>query len=274
MRQDYAVARVLIWGKTYPELSSRHTETVCTGGLREDGRPIRLYPVPLRYLEGAQQYALYDVVEVAVTKSTRDPRPESYKIDKESLRKVGHVSTDNSLWAGRREWLQRNESWHFRSVADLKEAQRERGTSMGLVTPGEILDVRLRRKPEKARREHTTKWEEVTGQVDMFPQEYKKLEFIPYDVRLKWRCAEACSECRNTPHDMLILDWGLLELGRREGWETARARMESIADLTTHEFRVFMGNFRLRMHVFGVIGLWYPKKRPQQDLFSRPMGES
>ena len=56
--------RFLIWGKTYPELSSHHAETVCTGAVDVSGRPVRLYPVPLRYLQGDQQYKLYDIVEV------------------------------------------------------------------------------------------------------------------------------------------------------------------------------------------------------------------
>src|SRR5689334_7137004 len=47
---EYRTEQVLIWGKTYPELSRRYSETVCTAGLRQDGTPIRLYPVPLRYL--------------------------------------------------------------------------------------------------------------------------------------------------------------------------------------------------------------------------------
>ena len=42
----YSVVReekkILIWGKTYPELSTKDLETVCTGGVTEDGRPIRL----------------------------------------------------------------------------------------------------------------------------------------------------------------------------------------------------------------------------------------
>jgi hypothetical protein len=54
--------RVLIWGKTYPELSTHYRETVCTGGVREDGSPIRLYPVPLRYLDTEKRYELYDWV--------------------------------------------------------------------------------------------------------------------------------------------------------------------------------------------------------------------
>jgi hypothetical protein len=51
----YKPTKVLIFGKTYPELSTKYVETVCTGGLLESGQPIRLYPVPLRYLEGENQ---------------------------------------------------------------------------------------------------------------------------------------------------------------------------------------------------------------------------
>ena len=55
----FETIRVLIWGKTYPELSKKYVETVCTGGVREDGSPIRLYPVPLRYLEGSKAVVAY-----------------------------------------------------------------------------------------------------------------------------------------------------------------------------------------------------------------------
>src|SRR5262249_4696351 len=41
--------RILIWGKTRPELSRTYRETVCTGGILADNRRlIRLYPIPLR----------------------------------------------------------------------------------------------------------------------------------------------------------------------------------------------------------------------------------
>lgn len=93
--------RLLIWGKTYPELSSRHAETVCTGAVDELGRPVRLYPVPLRYLQGEQQYKLYDIVEVLASRNPRDPRPESYKIVPDSLRVLAHVPPDSHEWAGR-----------------------------------------------------------------------------------------------------------------------------------------------------------------------------
>lgn len=43
--------RILITVKTYPTLSAKYGELVCTAGLREDGSWIRIYPVPFRLLD-------------------------------------------------------------------------------------------------------------------------------------------------------------------------------------------------------------------------------
>src|SRR5690349_10297784 len=52
--------RILIWGKTRPELSRNYRETVCTGGVFEDsGRLVRLYPIPLRYLDDEKYFKKY-----------------------------------------------------------------------------------------------------------------------------------------------------------------------------------------------------------------------
>jgi hypothetical protein len=39
--------KVLIAVKTYPSLSSKYDELVCTAGFLEDGSWIRVYPIPL-----------------------------------------------------------------------------------------------------------------------------------------------------------------------------------------------------------------------------------
>ena len=49
---------ILILVKTYPEISRKYTETVCTAGiLSETKELIRLYPVRYRYLEGDNQFS-------------------------------------------------------------------------------------------------------------------------------------------------------------------------------------------------------------------------
>ena len=59
-----------------------------------------------------------------------------------------------------------------------------------------------------------------------------------------------------------------LELARRDGdWEKARKKLETISTLAGYDFRLFIGNFFLHQQTWGVIGLWYPKRRAQQSLF-------
>lgn len=41
-----AKTKVLICVKTYPTLSEKYDELVCTAGVKEDGSWIRIYPVP------------------------------------------------------------------------------------------------------------------------------------------------------------------------------------------------------------------------------------
>jgi len=137
---------------------------------------------------------------------------------------------------------------------------------MGLVTPGSIEDVRLVRKTEADRREYVEKLALIQAQRDIFRPEYKELEYLDFDVQLLWRCIDTCGECSRQPHRMKVLDWGLLELGRRQGGEAARDKLGEVSDLRTHEFRLFLGNFRLHLRNFGIIGLWYPKRLAQLAL--------
>lgn len=262
----FETIRVLIWGKTYPELSARHQETVCTGGVRADGSPIRLYPVPLRYMEGSQQYKLYDWVEIPVCRNEKDNRPESFKVQAEGIRIVDHLDTDRDQWAARAAVVMRDQSWQHEGMDALLERQRTTRHSMGIVTPGQIDDVQLRRRSPAEIASFAAKWAQITAQPDIFRPEYKTLDCPEYDVRLLWRCADRCVTCRQKPHDMGVLDWGLVQLGRRSGWHTARDRLSSIADLATIDFRLFLGNFFLHQANFGIIGLWYPKRSLQASL--------
>jgi len=259
----YESTKVLIWGKTYPELSKTYTETVCTGGCREDGSPIRLYPVQLRYLEGEQQYSLYDWIDVPIEKSTKDPRPESFKVRGDDIKILDRVPTDKQGWGGRRALIFKDTSWHYGSVAALKSQQKSSGKSIGFVTPSAIDDVRLVAKSDEERQIYLEKMAKIQSQQDFFRTEYKQLAFLPYEIKLRWRCSEICPEC---PHDMKVLDWGLLELARKAGWDKARDRLAELSDLQSHDFRLFMGNFRLHLGVFGIIGLWYPAKTDQTSL--------
>ncbi|HLA59241.1 MAG TPA: hypothetical protein VK622_10790 [Puia sp.] len=98
-----AVTRVLITVKTYPTISSKYDELVCTAGFREDGTWIRIYPISFRKKSYNEQYKKYDWIELDLVKNDGDFRPESYRpySHDTEIKIVGHVDTKND-WAERR----------------------------------------------------------------------------------------------------------------------------------------------------------------------------
>src|SRR5665213_640522 len=69
--------RVLITVKTYPTLSRKYGETVCTAGVREDGSWVGIYPVPFRRLDETEQYRKFDWVECRLIRNQKRPSPRN-----------------------------------------------------------------------------------------------------------------------------------------------------------------------------------------------------
>jgi hypothetical protein len=249
--------RILIWGKTYPELSDRYSETVCTGGCFEDGTPVRIYPIPLRYLPKHRQYRLYDWIEVPVAPSTKHRRPESFKARSEALRVLGHLDPERG-WQERRKVIFANRSWHYECLEDLKLAERRQKTSMGFVKAGAIEWVKLEERTDEERKHHEAKLARLQSKLDLFGPAQRDLAFYPYKVRVGWRCARLDGARACPGHTATVLDWGLGELGRREGPKKALARMEDVCNLERHDLRFYVGNFKAHPKNFGIVGLWFP----------------
>jgi len=87
-----AKERILITVKTYPTLSRKYGETVCTAGVRADGSWVRLYPVPFRRLEEKEQYRKFDWIELDLVRQASDCRPESYRPrDPKAIEVIEHI---------------------------------------------------------------------------------------------------------------------------------------------------------------------------------------
>lgn len=269
MKSGYCTERILIWAKTYPELSKKYLETVCTAGLLESSKPLRLYPIPYRYLSGTQEkFKLYQWITAGVQKNPDDPRPESHKIDLDSIVTGETIPTTQDEWGKRAEFMLKDPSWQFESWDDLVKAQREKGTSIGIVAPKEIKNVEIVQRSDDEVKSYDQKFVEIKkihdakrAQIDMFekaiPPEMKKLEFLKCRVQVSWLC--------HTPtcggHKMQVLDWGLCELQRRDGDEAALKRMKELCRLDIYDLKFFLGNLFLYPSSFIIVGMWYPKRR-------------
>lgn len=273
MSNIYQERKILIWGKTYPELSSKYFETVCTGGVLEDGSPVRLYPIPFRYLN--DQFHKYQWITARIAKNETDYRPESYRVDKHSLVCHEVIPTDKDEWHQRAEVVFRNPSWQFDSVDALQEAQTRERTSLGVVEPKKIINVEVVNRPWEERMSFTDKLRKLQAESELAsrqlaffeestPVEMKDLSFLSRRLRVNWECHS--SECRG--HSMQILDWEVAELHRREGNLSAMAKVEEICDLNKYALRFFLGNLHQHPTAFTIVGLWYPKRSAARRLFT------
>jgi len=257
--------KILIWGKTYPELSNRYFETVCTAGVTETGLPVRLYPIPYRYL--SEQFAKYQWITASLRKNRNDPRPESYKIDWDSIQCADKIPSSPDEWGKRAAIVFRDDSWQFRSVEELQQAQRSRGTSIAVVVPREIRRVELVKRPadeirnfeEKVlelRKRLSAKQAQLTLFEETVPPEMKHLEFLRARLQVSWFCHG--DNCKG--HKMQVLDWEVCELQRRRGDDEALKKVCDLTDQTKYALRFFLGNLFLYPQNFMIVGLWYPKR--------------
>lgn len=255
--------KMLIWGKTAPELSTKYFETVCTGAVLDDGTPIRLYPIPFRYMDDASKFTKYQWITATIAKSDSDPRPETYRIDCESIETGEMILPDKKEWYAREQVMFQKKEWLFDSYEDLEREQRSSGRSIGVVTPKEILSVELKRRPAEEQVDFETKKEALrkTLQTDQkqlrifeedMPAEMRDLDFVENRIQVRWQSSSG------KEHAMQILDWEVIELMRKVGDVKALARVRECLDLQTHATRFFLGNFRLYQNRFSIAGLWYP----------------
>ena len=108
-------AKVLITVKTYPLPSRSYTELVCTAGLLDGEKWIRMYPIPFRFLQDQKQYPKYAWVNIDLIRNTKDFRPESYRLKNENFSVSGKLGTSDS-WAARKTFVQKEV---FSSMEDL-----------------------------------------------------------------------------------------------------------------------------------------------------------
>ena len=133
-----AKERILITVKTYPTLSKKYTELVCTAGFREDGSWIRIYPSPFRFLTDDQRYRKYQWIELELAKNSRDPRPESYNptnIDDVVLGSL--IGTEND-WAVRRELILEHNSI-YTNLKTVIDAANNNLFSLAVFKPTKVL---------------------------------------------------------------------------------------------------------------------------------------
>ncbi len=135
-----AVMKILIAVKTYPTLSKKYDELVCTAGFLEDGSWIRIYPIPYRKLQYADRYQKWQWIEINVVRNTKDFRRESYRpFDIDTEIALGQVVGTENYWQERKRIVLQNVRNNMDEL--IQEAQNSKiNTSLAVLKPTLIKD--------------------------------------------------------------------------------------------------------------------------------------
>ncbi|MEG1525799.1 MAG: hypothetical protein RR224_12185 [Clostridia bacterium] len=199
----FTTKRVLILVKTYPSPSQQYVETVCTAGITAAGEWIRLYPIPWRDLDDGQRYKIFSWVDVETEKNPKDTRPESYRVNSDSLRIVQQLDPKRDILAR----IRALSSIEVQSMEEIIKKQQESKLSLGAFIPKEVFEITA--KP--IAREWSDAEKTKLGQMSLLVSSNKKpLEKIPYEFRIKFCCNDLT--CKG--HSIMITEYEFMQAYR------------------------------------------------------------
>ena len=274
--------KVLIAVTTYPLPSRSYDELVCTAGVLENGKWIRIYPVPLQFLKGLRKDGKmesfkYNWIELDLKKRTDDFRPESYSPADYTfgdLAILGKIGTEND-WAERKIYCTSNVYTNLRKLLD--DSKSPSNISLATFKPTEITSFEI----EDDEREWKKEWKDQLNQLQLSfngkkEQVRELISKLPYKFYYKFK------DDAGVTSRMMIEDWeiGALYwncLAAAEGNEAIALEKvkEKYGDefLNKKEIFLFVGttkewHTRRSKNPFVIIGVFYPKKQIQGNLFS------
>ncbi|MBD3638334.1 MAG: hypothetical protein HUJ25_13360 [Crocinitomicaceae bacterium] len=267
--------KILITVKTYPNISTRYEELVCTAGFDEDGNWYRIYPVPYRRLPYGQQYSKYDWIELDLVKNTKDFRKESYRpkdIDvDEPIKKLGKITSAGN-WAQRKAVVLDKARLYTNLDELIAEAKSDERISLAVFKPSVILDFTYK---EEAEREWPQNKLALFNQQNLFEEassrKTKIVKKLPYKFKYLFE-----DDSGKQSH-LMIEDWevGALYWKEWRKYGDEKEACESVKqkffnELTKKDLYFFLGttfiNHMRAPNPFVIIGVFYPKIEPQLKL--------
>jgi hypothetical protein len=269
--------RILITVKTYPTLSSTYGELVCTAGLLEDGSWIRIYPVPFRQLEEYKKFEKYRIIEASVIRNTKDPRPESHKVDFQSLELTETKLSTADSWRERRNWILDRGTVYEDLTALITAANDRNELSLATFKPAKLIDFKAEPQSPHWDERKIAKLKSTSRQIDLFP-EWQTVAITKYVDKLPWKFSYRFLDSEGRESTMMIEDWEIGALywncikgGASPEEAVVKVRQKYWDQFTMQDLYLFLGTTRewhgRGRNPFVVIGVFYPPVQNQLELF-------
>ncbi len=265
------VEKILITVKTYPTLSTKYDELVCTAGFKEDGSWIRIYPIPFRKKSYVERYKKYQWIELDVVKNDKDFRPESYRpvsVDT-PIKIIGSIGTENN-WKKRKEICLRNVEYSMDKLIS-KSKNKNNPISLAVFKPFEILDFIIEPTEKEWDKKKLKNIIAKRSQLNLFEENlentFKEVRKLPYKFFYLFKDIEGKES------KLMVEDWELGQLYWNCLKQNLNNEQKALEDVRKkcfdqlakeRDLYFFLGttmayHFRSK-NPFMIIGLFYPPK--------------
>jgi hypothetical protein len=252
--------RILITVKAYPNPSRRYGETVCCAGIDLDNlQLVRLYPIPYRDLDNERKFKKYSIIEVDCCSASDDKRPESFRVNPDTINVQDWLDPENGTWEKRKSIVLK---LPIKSMCQVYGEAKSSDLSLGLIEP-ENISFEWTKQSLSNKKER----EACYAQLSFFNKKKDAIEEIPFNFYYSFKCLGE-SDCQG--HKLSIIDW---EIGQAYRNWRSRYRKEEILlekikqrwlDITNTRRRdvyFYVGNMKRFREIFMVLGVFYPLKK-------------
>lgn len=181
---DFITKKILILVKTYPSLSKKYKELVCTAGMDENGVWYRLYPLPFRMLTKDKRYEKYRWIEAKLLKNTEDCRVESYKvIDYKNIKLLEKI--DSNDWGRKSKVVLKKQE-----CIDLNELitrSKEQNISLAVFKPTKILDFIWEKDDREYSKDKLDAIEAEKNQLNLFANDDENMKDFTVIPKLPYK---------------------------------------------------------------------------------------
>lgn len=275
--------KILITVKAYPAISKKYNETVCTAGITQEGKWIRIYPIPFRLLDYDKQFRKYEWIELDIERNKSDFRPESYKpkdLFLNDLVSHGIIKSDKNTWAERRKYVLKSIYTNLdKLISEAKD--KEICTSLAVFKPTRIIDFIYEETSREWKKEKLDYMHSKKLQLNLFDNqnkdditEFEIVDKLPYKFSFKFedengRTATLMIEDWETG----MLFWNSLIKNKSDEQKACEDVKKKYYDdfAKTKDYYFFLGTTK-RFHFvsdnpFVIIGDFKPKYIIQNELF-------
>ncbi|MDY7395925.1 hypothetical protein UMM65_11770 [Aureibaculum sp. 2210JD6-5] len=269
-----AVKKILITVTTYPLPSRSYDELVCTAGVLEDGSWIRVYPIPLSFLNQIKKdtgFKKYTWIELDVKERTDDFRPESHSPCNYRFKIIDTLDTKN-YWKERKHFCLKDV--YTNKAKLLADSKNPTNVSLATFKPSKITKFLV----EGDSKEWKDEWVELRKQTDLFAEidanPEKLIPKVPYKFSYVFEDDEGVSS------KLMIEDWEIFQLYwncLKDAKGNKEIAIEKVKQkyfdtfVSQNDIYLFLGTTmewhrRRAPNPFVIIGVFYPKKENQLSL--------